>query len=132
MLGDVSRHMKAHGVDDKAFIYVADAAMVTQENLERAGSFITRLPATYNECERATLSAIDAEQWEEVGRIALMIRPITNLSSVWSSAHVMRADGPRKMLRAHPSPWTMDCKRRSLKRNTRLLGPARWQGVSSC
>jgi hypothetical protein len=71
VLGDVSRHMKAHGVDDKAFIYVADAAMVTQENLERAGPFITRLPATYNECERAILSAIDTEQWEEVGRIAL-------------------------------------------------------------
>jgi len=70
VLGDVSRHMKAHGVDDKAFIYIADAAMVTQENLERAGPFITRLPATYNECERAILSAIDADQWEEVGRIA--------------------------------------------------------------
>ena len=44
--------------------------MVTQENLERAGPFITRLPATYNECERAILSAIDADQWQEVGRIA--------------------------------------------------------------
>lgn len=71
VLGDVSRHMKAHGVEDKAFIYIADAAMVTQENLERAGPFITRLPASYNECERAILSAIDADQWEEIGRIAV-------------------------------------------------------------
>lgn len=71
VLSEVSRHMKAHGVEDKAFIYIADAAMVTQENLEQAGPFITRLPATYNECERAILSAIDADQWDEVGRIAL-------------------------------------------------------------
>ncbi len=70
VLSEVSRHMKAHGVEDMAFIYIADAAMVTQENLEQAGPFITRLPATYNECERAILSAIDADQWDEVGRIA--------------------------------------------------------------
>jgi transposase len=71
VLSDVSRHMKAHGVDDKAFIYIADAAMVTKKNLELAGPFISRLPATYNECERAILSAIDADQWQEVGRIAI-------------------------------------------------------------
>jgi len=71
VLSDVSRHMKAHGVDDKAFIYIADAAMVTKKNLALAGPFISRLPATYNECERAILSAIDADQWEEVGRIAV-------------------------------------------------------------
>jgi len=71
VLGDIARHMKAHGVDDKAFIYIADCAMVTRKNLERAGPFISRLPATYNECERAILSAIDADQWEEIGRIAL-------------------------------------------------------------
>ena len=45
VLRDVARHMKAHGVDDKAFIYIADSAMVTKENLERAGPFISRLPA---------------------------------------------------------------------------------------
>jgi transposase len=71
ILSDVARHMKAHGVDDKAFIYIADSAMVTQQNLEQAGPFISRLPATYNECERAILSAIDADQWEEIGPIAL-------------------------------------------------------------
>jgi transposase len=77
VLGDVARHMRAHGVDDKAFIYIADSAMVTQENLDRAGPFITRLPATYNECERALLSAIDADQWEEIGAIAVT-RPSKN------------------------------------------------------
>jgi transposase len=38
--------MNEHGIADEAFIYVADSAMVTDENLEQAGRFITRLPAT--------------------------------------------------------------------------------------
>jgi hypothetical protein len=62
--------MKAHGVADQAFIYIADAAMVTEENLAQAGLFITRLPATYNECERVILRTIEADQWSEVERIA--------------------------------------------------------------
>jgi transposase len=70
VLGDVARHMKQHGVADDAFIYVADSAMVTKENLAKATAFITRLPANYNECERAILAAIDAEQWTEVGCIS--------------------------------------------------------------
>jgi len=71
VLSEVSRHMNEHGVADEAFIYVADSAMVTEENLEQAGRFITRLPATYNECERAILSAVDAERWTDVGCIAV-------------------------------------------------------------
>jgi len=71
VLSDIARHMKAHGVDDQAFIYIADSAMVTKENLEQAGPFISRLPATYNECERAILSAIDGDRWEDVGHIAV-------------------------------------------------------------
>ncbi|MCP3882824.1 MAG: transposase, partial [Sulfitobacter sp.] len=43
----------------------------TEENLARAGRFITRLPATYNECERAILAAVDAERWTDVGCIAV-------------------------------------------------------------
>ncbi len=70
VLSEVSRHMNEHGVADQAFIYIADAAMVTAENLAQAGLFITRLPATYNECERVILRAIEADQWNEVGRIA--------------------------------------------------------------
>ena len=70
VLSEVSRHMSQHGVADEAFIYVADSAMVTQKNLAQAGPFITRLPATYNECERAILAAVDADQWTDVGCIA--------------------------------------------------------------
>ncbi len=73
LLGEVARHMRKHGVDEDAFIYVADSAMVTEANLAQAGErirFITRLPATYNEHERVILEAIEADDWEEVGRIA--------------------------------------------------------------
>ena len=70
VLSEVSRHMKEHGVADQAFIYIADAAMVTEENLAQAGPFITRLPATYNECEHVILRAIEVNQWDEVGRIS--------------------------------------------------------------
>lgn len=70
VLGEVARHMREHGVAEEAFIYVADSAMVTEENLARAGRFITRLPATYHACEHAILTAIDADRWTEVGCIA--------------------------------------------------------------
>ena len=71
VLSEVSQHMKQHGVADEAFIYVADSAMVTEENLAQAGRFITRLPANYNECERAILTAVDADQWVDIGCIAI-------------------------------------------------------------
>ncbi len=70
VLSNISQHLKEHGIADEAFIYIADSAMVTEENLAQAGLFITRLPATYNECERAIVRAIDANRWTEVGRIA--------------------------------------------------------------
>lgn len=70
VLTGVARHMKEHGVADDAFIYVADSAMVTEENLKQAEFFITRLPATYNECDRAILDAVDADQWRDIGCIS--------------------------------------------------------------
>ena len=73
LLGEVSSHMKTHGIGEDAFIYIADSAMVTEANLTQAGEqtrFITRLPATYNEHERVIADAIDNDQWKEVGRIA--------------------------------------------------------------
>jgi len=73
ILGEVARHMRTHGVEEGAFIYVADSAMVTEANLEQAGErilFVTRLPATYNEHEDVILRAIEADDWTEVGKIA--------------------------------------------------------------
>jgi len=73
VLSVVSEHMNTHGVEADAFIYVADSALVTEGNLEQIGDeipFITRLPATYNECERVVLNALESGQWHEIGRIA--------------------------------------------------------------
>jgi hypothetical protein len=36
LLGSISRHMARHGIDPGAFIYVADSALITHDNLKRA------------------------------------------------------------------------------------------------
>ena len=61
-----------HGVAPGAYIYVADAALVTEDNLAALGDtlFITRLPATYNECGRLIAEAVAHNTWEEVGVLA--------------------------------------------------------------
>ena len=71
VLSDISKHINKHGIASDGYIYVADSAMVTKANLELANRFITRLPATYNECERAIMSAIDEDQWVDVGCMAM-------------------------------------------------------------
>ena len=72
--------MKNVGVEEDAFIYVADSAVVTEDNLKlMTGShqFITRLPATYNECERVIIDAVEADQWQDIGYLA-QAQPTTN------------------------------------------------------
>ena len=51
---------------------MADAALVTEDNLAALGDtlFITRLPATYNECGRLMTEAVAHNAWEEVGVLA--------------------------------------------------------------
>lgn len=97
--------MKEHGIADDAFIYIADSAMVTEENLARAGAFITRLPATYNECERVILDAIDADQWVDVGRIA-ETKPTKNRPGATYRVHegsVNLYDKPYRAIVVHSS-----------------------------
>src|ERR687886_171860 len=55
-----------------AYIYVADAALVTEDNLAALGDtlFIPRLPATYNECGRLIAEAVAHNTWEDVGVLA--------------------------------------------------------------
>lgn len=73
LLSDISRHMATHGLDRNAFIYVADSAFVTQDNLEKAGTgmkFLSRLPATYKECGRVIQEAVGCDNWIDTGVIA--------------------------------------------------------------
>ena len=54
------------------FLYVADCKLVSRENLEKIGSssFVTRLPATYGEHDRAIDEAVALGEWDELGILA--------------------------------------------------------------
>ena len=73
ILSRISEHMARFGVAEKAFIYVADSALVAPANLEQLGEgqpFITRLPATYTECGRVISEVVSSNQWEELGQLS--------------------------------------------------------------
>jgi len=73
LLSTISKHMANHGLKENAFVYVADSAFVTEDNLEKAGTttkFISRLPATYNECSRAIQDAVKTDEWIDIGTVA--------------------------------------------------------------
>jgi Domain of unknown function (DUF4277) len=72
LLSTIATFLAQHGVAPGAYIDVADAARVTEENLTALGDtlFITRLPATYNECGRLSTEAVAHNTWTELGVIA--------------------------------------------------------------
>ena len=65
VLTSLSKHMARHGLAAGAFVYVADAAMVTPANFAALGEnlFITRLPFTYGEAERVVAEAVQEGPW---------------------------------------------------------------------
>jgi transposase len=70
VLSSVSKHLAKFGIAEGAYIYIADSAVVTEENLKQMGDsilFITRLPATYNECARVVREAVKKDEWEDIG-----------------------------------------------------------------
>lgn len=73
LLGGISKHMARHGLEQGAFVYVADSAFVTPKNLELAGEnkvkFLSRLPATYKACSRAIGQAVADDDWIEIGHL---------------------------------------------------------------
>jgi len=72
LLSEIARLLAGYGVQPGAYIYIADAALVTEDNLTalRDTWFITRLPATYSECGRIIEEAVARNPWEEVGGLA--------------------------------------------------------------
>ena len=72
MLTRISSLMARHGLGAGACIYVADSAMVTEENLESLGQlqFISRLPATYSACSKAIDEAVSSQEWTPIGLLA--------------------------------------------------------------
>jgi transposase len=72
LLSEIAQLLAQYGVQPGAYIYIADAALVTEDNLAalRATLFITRLPATYSACGRVSAEAVAHNHWEEVGVLA--------------------------------------------------------------
>lgn len=72
MLTRISSILARHGLGPGSCIYVADSAMVTEENLESMGElqFISRLPATYSACSQAIDEAVAANDWIPFGMMA--------------------------------------------------------------
>jgi transposase len=84
LLSDIATFLATHGVAPGAYIYVADAALVTEDNLATLGDtlFITRLPATYKEYGRLITATVAQNTWEDVGVLAhtkpTTHRPVTS------------------------------------------------------
>ena len=74
ILSEISCRMAKHGLGVGAYIYIADSAFVTENNLKAARTegtlFITRLPSTYKECGRAISEAVVLDEWRDLGRLA--------------------------------------------------------------
>lgn len=72
ILSRISSLMTRHGLGPGAFVYVADSAMVTRQNLEIVDStrFISRLPASYKECKRAIGEAVGSKKWISLDTLA--------------------------------------------------------------
>ena len=72
LLSEIAQLLASHGVAPCAYIYIADAALVTEDNLTALGDtlFIIRLPATSSECGRVIAEAVAHNQWEEGGVLA--------------------------------------------------------------
>ena len=72
MLSQMSTIMARHGLGPGAFVYVADSALVTDKNLQNIGLnlFVSRLPATYAECQRVVDEAVSSNQWIDLGHLA--------------------------------------------------------------
>ena len=69
LLSRLSSYLADHGVQPGGFVYIADSALVTPDNLNEMGPnlFITRLPFTYKETDRVVAEAVAEDCWSEVG-----------------------------------------------------------------
>lgn len=72
VLSEIATHMASYGVAPGAYISIADAARVTEDNLAALGDtlFMSRLPATYNACGRLITEAVAQNTWAEIGMLA--------------------------------------------------------------
>jgi transposase len=73
LLTEISKKLADVGIDPAACIYIADSALVTEENLRLMGDetrFISRLPATFGEHQRLIEQAVQNGSWQDYGILA--------------------------------------------------------------
>lgn len=72
MLSRIGSLMARHGLGPGAFVYVADSAMVTGDNLSLLGEmrFVSRVPMNFAVCGQAIDRAIDRRNWTALGKLA--------------------------------------------------------------
>jgi transposase len=72
LLSESARSLARYGVQPGADIYIADAALVSDDNLMALQNtlFITRLPATSNDCGRIIVEAVARNRGQAVGVLA--------------------------------------------------------------
>jgi transposase len=73
ILAELPRIMARHGMEKQGFIYVADSALATADNLSLIGDdirCITRLPENFGSCGRLIDKAVASGSWQDVGRLS--------------------------------------------------------------
>lgn len=88
ILSSISKYMAENRIKKEGFIYIADSAMVTQKNLEKIGDgiqFISRLPANYKECSRLIKSAVEKDQWDELGKLSGTMETIKRPAAIYKA-----------------------------------------------
>jgi transposase len=107
LLSHIATFLATHGVAPGAYIYVADAALVTADNLATLGDtlFMSRLPATSNACGRLIAEAVAHHTWAEVGVLAhtkpTKHRPVTSYKA--SEGEVTLYGTPYRAVVVHSS-----------------------------
>jgi hypothetical protein len=75
LLSEIAQLLACYGVQPGVYIYIADSALVTEDNLAalRGTWFITRLPATYSKYGRIMAEVVARNPWEEAAILNLEI-----------------------------------------------------------
>ncbi|MHC1744038.1 MAG: IS1634 family transposase [Syntrophobacteraceae bacterium] len=102
LLTNISKKLADVGIDPAGSIYIADSALVTEDNLRLMGDetlFITRLPATFGEHQRLVEKAVQSEYWHDYGILAAT-EPTKNRPGVHYRGHETAVTLYEKTLRA--------------------------------
>ena len=134
LLGGISKHMARHGLAPGAFVYVADSAFVTADNLAKSADngikFLTRLPATYKECSRAIETAVNTDQWIDIGTLNTTEATVKRPAAVYR-AHETSVNLYGRTYRALVVHSSAHDKRRH-KRIDRMLAQKRKELENTC